>query len=293
MNPFPEHIRKIGIPSPGGIPDRDRLEKSRKLIHSWGIKTVLGKHVYDKGEEKYFSSDFQTRAHDFNELIRDPSIDLIFCSRGGCGSAQILPLIDWNTLRERKLPVLGYSDITAILMGMLANQSGIPVATLIASELYEYRENCLTMESMRTALHSIGGNTVPQKTKLKEINPGSAEGKIIPANLSVLASLCGSQFLPDFRNSILILEDVGDLPRIVDRHITQLQLSGILKHLSALVFGYFTDCGTEEEILRIIRRTAKYADVPVYAGLPFGHEQPSLSFLCGQHAKIENGILYF
>lgn len=134
-NPFPSSVRKIAVPAPAGIPDRKRLDDSLALLHSFGIETVPGRHIFAESGESYFASSKENRAEDFNAFLHDPSIDLILCARGGYGSMQILPLIDWETLRRRNLPVVGFSDITAIHLAMLRKKAGIPIASQMAARL--------------------------------------------------------------------------------------------------------------------------------------------------------------
>ncbi len=313
INPFPDTVRKIAVLSPAGIPPRGNLEESMTLIRSWGIEVLPGQDLFTRGEEEYFAADREARAEDMNRMISDPEVDLILCSRGGYGSAQILPLLDWDTLRERRLPVLGFSDITALHLGMLASGAGIPVACQMGARLRESSADSFTMNSMRLALGQAlflreRGGTLPaggkedvsllpsslrRTTVMTPCVRGNAEGWILPANLSILASLCGTPWLPSFRNAVLLLEDIGEKTRILDRHLTQLLLSGILSEVSALIFGDYRNCGTGEELERIIRRTASRISVPVYSGVPFGHSLPSLSFLCGARVRIEDDVLCF
>ena len=111
-NPFPSSVRKIAVPAPAGIPDRKRLDDSLALLHSFGIETVPGRHIFAESGESYFASSKENRAEDFNAFLHDPSIDLILCARGGYGSMQILPLIDWEA---------GWAESsTALAVGLIA-----------------------------------------------------------------------------------------------------------------------------------------------------------------------------
>ena len=108
----------------------------------------------------------------------------------------------------------------------------------------------------------------------------------------MLTALTGTGYLPSFRNKIVILEDVGEPPRKLDRALVQLLLAETFSCASAVLFGDYTDCGTPEEHRRIFERFAAETDVPVYSGLNFGHGIPSLSFLCGEDAAIRSNTLF-
>jgi len=293
MNPFPQKIKKIAVVSPAGLPDELHLKESLALFRDWKIEVVLGKYVLAKGEESYYAADAMRRAEDFNRAVADESIDLILCSRGGYGSAQILPLIDWDGLKKRRLPVLGYSDITAIHLAMLSKHAGLPVTTQMAASLFKSARNSFTMKSMNRVLSGKEQCAKLFPVKTTDLVEGKIEGKLIAANLSLLASLCGTGFLPDFKKSILILEDVSERPRIVDRYLTQLRLAGIPDQCAAFVFGHFKRCGSAEEIGRIMERFAVQINAPVCRGLRFGHTASSLSFVCGKKVYIESCNLFF
>ena len=193
---------------------------------------------------------------------------------------------------------MGFSDITALHLAMLRHGAGIPVTGQMAAALMKWIQDPQTVESTRKVLARIfeqsrevqqisltrilpSGGTVPQ-------TPQTFSGPLIPANLSILASLCGSDYLPDFQNAILVVEDVGELPRKLDRHLTQLELCGIPDRVQVLVFADFTQCGTAEEMDRIYRRFAeRHPGTAFWRGIPFGHELPSLCFQAGCPAVID------
>ncbi len=295
-NPFPPSVRRIAIPAPAGVPDCGALERSLSLLASFGVETQLGAHVFASSEETYFASSRENRAADFNDFLHDSSIDLILCARGGYGSMQILPLIDWETLRRRNLPVVGFSDITALHLAMLKEGAGIPVAAQMAARLAAALEDAVTTDGMERALRLAFSEDPAEFRKIAALVPvGNARdtaGSLLCANLTLLSSMLGTGYLPDFGKKIVILEDIGEAPRRIDRALVQLELSDILAGASGVIFGDFTDCGTQEELFRVFRRFAQTVPVPVYAGLAFGHALPSLSFVCGEAAQIRSGVLY-
>ena len=305
-SPFPPFIRKIGIVSPAGLPSQEKLQEACRLLKSWNIESVLGKSVVLQGEEEYFAADREARAEDLNQMIDDHSIDLVLCSRGGYGSASILPLICWDKLRERNLPIAGYSDITAIHMAMLRMRAGIPVTSPMAAALPEWSMDEFTLASARgvfkrifqekksgSETSSVSGQTFQLQAISRHIIP--VEAPVIPGNLSLLVSLCGTPWLPDLHGAILVVEDVGELPRILDRHFTQLRLCGILDQIQALVFADFTNCGSEKELNRIFQRFSRiHPNLPMWKGLPFGHKLPTCCFLDGAWGRISStGIFTF
>lgn len=295
-NPFPDSVTTIGIAAPSSAADRGQYEASLELLRSSGIRTVEGGHLFTPSDAPpYLSAPDDARADDLNDLIRNPEIDLILCLRGGYGSMRILDRIDWKTLRERNLPVIGFSDVTALHLAMFARNAGLPVAGQMAAALARSMQNSVTFRSYRRALHTAlhGKTALTEQYTLPELRPGTVDGGLVPVNLTLLAALCGTPYLPDLAGKILIVEDIGEPVRKLDRHLTQLRLAGIPQKLAGLVFAQFSDCGDEPQRMCLFRDFARSVPGPVLAGLPFGHELPSLSFVYGEHAEIRNGTLRF
>ena len=103
---FPASIRTVGLTSPASLPDAARIAEARRYLEDvCGVKTVLAPGALKHGPMKYCCGTPESRLSDFHVLLNDPRIDLILCTRGGFGSAHILPHLDFDLLRERNLPV--------------------------------------------------------------------------------------------------------------------------------------------------------------------------------------------
>ena len=295
---FPNGIKTIALAAPAGPVEPEAFSHAVNFLRSMDLKIIAGKSILAKNSASYLSASAEDRAADLNSLIRNPSVDLILCLRGGFGSVHLLEKIDWKTLQKRSLPIAGYSDITAIHMAMLAQKAGIPIATRMAVTLEKDSRNIFTVRSVRRVFALAFSKKKRQcpfrKTaRLTPVVPGNGpiSAPIVCANLTVLASLCGTRFLPSMKNKILILEDIAEPVRKIDRALTQLQMNGVFRDCAAAIFADFKNCGSKTEINLLAERIAADHSIPVYSGLPFGHCARSLSFLCGEDAMISEGIL--
>lgn len=274
-NPFFSDVRRIGVVSPGSVPDAERIEQAVGILESFGIEAVLGRYVFERGKDDFYAACAEKRTADFNSMINDSSIDMIYCARGGCGSSYIIEDIDFDTLRRRNLAVLGYSDITAIHCAMLTHSAGQVVYTKVLTEFPKVFSEPLTRASYYKNI-----SCESQSAPLIPVKPFSGTvtgGRVVTGNLSIMSSLCGTKYMPDLENAVLILEDVGDLPRKIDRMLLQLSMSGAFDKISALIFASYTDCGEPSELDRIFERISNRISVPCFKGFPYGHDDISYS----------------
>lgn len=285
---FPASVRTVGLTSPASLPDAARIAEARRYLEVvCGVKTVLAPGALKRGPMKYCCGTPESRLADFHALLNDPRIDLILCTRGGFGSAHILPELDFDLLRERNLPVYGYSDISALHLAMLAKRAGIPVCAPMADGLPDAMKRPEAKESFRAVLRK---RTAPRKLRLVPVEGSAAEagitGPLELSNLTVMTTLCGTPWMPDLDGCILALEDVHEEARVLDRHLTHLVQTGIIAQTRAVVFGYFTKCGPKPQIRRLLRDFAVRTGKPVFQGLAFGHEHPKCSYRLGEFAEI-------
>ena len=285
---FPASVRTVGLTSPASLPDAARIAEARRYLEDvCGVKTVLAPGALKRGPMKYCCGTPESRLADFHALLNDPRVDLILCTRGGFGSAHILPKLDFGLLRERNLPVYGYSDISALHLAILAKHAGIPVCAPMADGLPDAMRRPEAKETFRAVLRK---RTAPRKLKLIPVEGSNVEagitGPLVLSNLTVMTTLCGTPWMPPLDGCILALEDVHEEARVLDRHLTHLIQAGIIEQARAVVFGYFTKCGPKPQIRRLLRDFAAQTGKPVFQGLAFGHEHPKCSYRLGEPAEI-------
>ncbi|MBD3160990.1 MAG: hypothetical protein GF346_02385, partial [Candidatus Eisenbacteria bacterium] len=121
---------------------------------------------------------------------------------------------------------------------------------------------------------------------------GEAAGPLFPVNLSLLASMIGTPYLPSFDGAILVLEEIEEPPHRIDRMLTQIELSGAISRIAGLVYGQFTRCTGGDDVAgagrleTVLRDHAARIGVPTLAGFPYGHEPSFLPLPVGTHAAI-------
>ena len=132
---FPDGLQCIGLIAPAGRIQPERYRAACRFLTGLGIRTVSGKSVLKGDVPGYISAPAEDRAADFNSLVCNPEVQALYCLRGGYGSVHLLHLLDWETLKRRRLPLIGYSDITALHAAMTSKHAGIAISACMALNL--------------------------------------------------------------------------------------------------------------------------------------------------------------
>ncbi len=285
----------IGLVAPASTPSaEEKIEKGASYLELLGYRIKFGKHIRDA--HGYLAGTDEERATDFNDMVRDKDVKAIFAIRGGYGTPRILKMIDYDALKENPKVIVGYSDITALQLAIfhkigLITFSGPMTGTDMWKDFDSYTEEHFWR--LVTSIKKIGILKNPSDETLKILKQGKAKGRLIGGNLSLLASLIGTPFLPKLHGSILFLEDVEEAPHRVDRMLAQMLNAGILQKLSGLVFGKFTDCNPNdlsEPHLTLDQIQKEYAEkikCPVVADFQYGHVPKKLTVPIGLQAILD------
>ena len=281
---LPENIKCVAVVSPAGHPDKEKLAAGIAFMRENGLKVKTFPGTFGVANDTgYLASSDTQRAEEFTKAYLDKEVDMIFSSRGGYGCARMLPYLDWDKLKQRNIPVAGYSDLTSLFLAMTANECGTPVASTMTSEL--------AFCSQRELDGIYAACSGKERTfTLEPIKSGTATGTIIAGNLTVAASCAGTPYMPSAKGKILFLEDVGEAPYRIDRSLNQLCQCGFLSECSGLVCGYFS--GADISAVRnTITHYSKYINGPVLMNFAYGHELPFDALSFRQTAIINEKVL--
>ena len=287
----------VGMVAPASMAfEADAITMAKEQVEALGFKVRLGEHVFDK--HGYFAGTDESRAGDINRMFADDSIDAIFFYTGGWGTPRLLPLLDYALIRRNPKVILGYSDITALLNG-IHQETGLitfhgPVA---ASNMQAWSVDNLKRTLMSSDPIGVLSNPpkdtdalVERTFRLITIRGGSASGRLVGGNLTLLSVMMGTPWEIDTEGAILLLEDTHEKLYRVDRMITQLRLGGKLKQAAGIVFGYCTDCpveGPSFSLEEILRDHMEPLGIPVLSGLAFGHIRKMLTLPIGLEATLD------
>ena len=272
----------IGIVAPAGPFDRQTFMRGARIIEDMGFKIFMPPGLFEKN--RYLAGVDKHRVQIINQMFADNSIDAVICARGGYGSMRILPMLDYDAIKNNPKVFIGFSDIT-ILLSVLFTRCNLvtfhgPVVTSLADALEETKLSLFSNVTSESNLEIklSGGIT---------INPGVAAGEVCGGNLTMLCHLVGTPYAPDFENKILLLEDRGEAPYRIDRMLVHMELAGCFKGLSGIILGTFEKCGPIEDVFNTIAEIFKKYHVPILAGLDAGHGNYNLTIPLGIEATLD------
>src|SRR6056297_4182644 len=193
----------VGIISPSGAIRPGQLDEAKKILKGMGLKAHPAPNC--NGHYGYFSGTDEERLADIQYCLEQEEIDAIWCLRGGYGLTRILDKIDYKLFRERALAVVGYSDITALHMALYKEAGLVSFhGPVLISDFNPYvREQAIQVLRPREEPSFIPAFS---EHEVEVWSEGQAEGKLLGGNLSLLAALSGTQYLPSFKDAIVFLE---------------------------------------------------------------------------------------
>ncbi len=289
----------IGIISPGGgIKHETSLDKTRSVLKNLGFKTVLSKNAL--GRWGYYSGTDAERVRDIHEMFSNPQIDAIITTRGGSGCNRLLPMLDYDLIKNNPKALIGYSDITALVNAIYAKTGLIgfhgPVITSTWNDFTINHFRQTVMEGMKV----LCKNPIESRDDhiVRTINPGKAQGTLVGGNLSVISTMLVDDYFPPWEDSILFLEDVEEGVYRIDRMLMHLKLAGVLDKIRGIVFGQCTSCEEEETgftLEEVLHHYIKPLDIPAWYGSMIGHIYDKFTIPVGLKAEInaDRGTIQF
>ncbi|CAL2077838.1 muramoyltetrapeptide carboxypeptidase [Tenacibaculum sp. 190524A05c] len=287
----PAYLQKgdmIAIVAPAGILKNRKhvIDKAKKLAESWGLKVVIGKHVFTQAN--HFAGTDEQRCQDFQEALDNPKVKAIWSARGGYGSVRILDQLDFSKFKENPKWIIGYSDITAFHNHV----HNLGVETLHAMMGTSMQDDPVDIaETIETFRKALFGEQLKYTIKSsKENRKGTAEGVLVGGNIAILASMLGSDSQMNTDGKILFIEEIGEYKYAIDRMLQSLKRAGYFNKVKGIIVGDMTKIrknttpwgsSIEQLILDIVPN-----DIPVLFGFPAGHESDNRALIMGRTVKL-------
>ena len=262
---FPEKIKTVALVAPAcPAHSSEALDRAIAGLKQAGVRVKLMPHTREGEPARYETIAVEKRVADLEQAWLDPEVDLVWCIRGGIGTPDVVEKLNWEKLRSRPdLPVLGISDITALLLAMLKEHAGHPYAA--PSTLGLLTVDSLSLENFRRTMHGRPAEPL----QLVPVRDGAASGLALAGHLRLLETMSRTRFRPDTAGKVIFIESPDFFPEQVCASLGRLRKEGFFDGCAAVVFGTLSRCGDEAET--VIRKFAETVSCPVFMGFPYGH----------------------
>ena len=284
-------MKTLGIINPSS-PAYNNLDMD--AIQHWfadkGWTTKQSRNLFKT--DRFLAGSDEQRASDIHQMFTDKKIEMIVALKGGYGSGRLLDLLDYSLIKKNAKPLIGFSDTTALQLALWAK------AGLISYTGLSPRRD-ITAKGVDSLIDTSFSLFLAQKPLSIELHPMQNDTKDITATLvggtlSLITELIGTPYCPNYRNTLLFIEDVGEEPYKIDRMLTQLRLSGILDKVKGLIWGNFYKClssdendGTLEQVLADLH--SRMPDLKIWTGLPYGHNDSRVILPIGGKVRLKGG----
>ncbi len=284
----PSNLEKgdlIYIVSPAKSIDQAPIDLAKKLMVSWGLRVECAAHTL--GNHNYFSGDDNDRKADFQLAIDHPEAKAILCARGGYGCIRIVDELNWSNFDSSPKWLIGFSDITV----MHHRAQRLSVMSLHATMPLNFEVNSKdALETFRSALFGEAFFIEASSSSLNKI--GTARGRLVGGNLSIIYSLLGTSDAYIFRDSILFIEDLSEQLYHIDRMLFALKKRGVFDEIKALVIGGMTDLKDTSPSFgmtyeQAILEKVEHNNFPICFNFPTGHIADNRAMIIGDEVELE------
>lgn len=295
----------IAPSAPGGEMSQMAFDRARLCLRSLGIEMEPAPNLFASSGE--LALPHQLRLRDIRMALEDDEIDMLIALYGGYNAIDLLPELPYDVWRERRKPLVGLSDVTALHLALwtrirLPGLHGPNLSNFAAPQVSDY-----TLKQLEHALFAPVCQ-VPVAEQVAEDRwykpnaelrrcwkphawdchrPGQAEGVLLGGNLSTMLALAGTPYFPDLSGAILFLEsNTGVSIREIDRDLAHLALMGVFKGVSGVIFGAM---GQKNEPLvgQLVGKHLTDVHCPILGGVTSSHVDPVATLALGARLRLD------
>ncbi len=300
--------------SPAPVLFRERYQRGLNQLEKMGFEIIKGS--CSNKIQAYRSSSIIERAEEINELIYNDEVKAIISTIGGLNSNSLLPYIDYEYLKSKPKVVMGYSDVTALLLGIytktgLTTFYGPAIIPSFGefpemiSKGKEYFEDIVKLKkrapfSLEVPLEwteerldwnlQDRGKEMAKNDGWITLREGNATGKLIGGNLNTMSGFIGSEYFPNLKGAILFIEDSFKDMAIQERSLSMLKVAGVFDEIAGLVIGkheHFNDLGSPFSLDELLIEIIGDTNIPILSNVDIGHTFPSHVFPIGIEVNLD------
>jgi muramoyltetrapeptide carboxypeptidase len=285
----------IGVVALASPVPPERLERGTAALRALGFQVTLGEHVLDR--HGHHAGDPAARAADLHALLLDARVDAIFCARGGSSAIRTVEHLDFELIRAHPKIVVGYSDVTSVLLALLARSGlrsffGPMVTPDWAADLAPHARDAL----WRLICRPEPAGLLVDPRQIPEAWPlvgGRAEGVLVGGTLALVVATLGTPEQIDLTDRIFCFEDIHESPARIERYLTHLARAGLLQRAAGFIVGPLRWEVPEEErgaylpFEAVLRHCLAPLGRPTLVAYPFGHVPHPATMPLGSRVALD------
>jgi muramoyltetrapeptide carboxypeptidase len=279
---------RVSVAAPSSPLTNAKVFKAGVKLLSGRYRVTIPKGVYAR--KGFLAGRDETRLRILVQALRDDRTRAIFTARGGYGATRLLSSVDWEDWYTDRIPLVGFSDITALELAALALAG---VATVHGPSIASLaRQPRAYLDHLFRLLEDPDYDFGPPPRRLKSLNQGRVQGPLVGGNLTMIDQLVGTPFLPELAGCVLFIEDVKEAPYRIDRMLTHLGNAGVLDRIAGVVVGDFAGCRPRVDgvtVEDVIRDHVRRQRIPAARGMPSGHGKRNWAFIQGARVDLRCG----
>lgn len=232
-----ERVLRIGVAAPSNRIEPETAQMARALAGTaFPGRIELVVHPQCFLSFRHFAGEDSARAAAFLELANDPSLDAVWCARGGYGAGRITDaIIAGLGPGARNKTYLGYSDSGFLLAGLykhgVVRDGGRVVHGPVLNDILRPGGEKAVQRALGFLLGDSSG-----------VEPSVKSGEKRAAfNLTVLSHILGTPLEPDLTGHVLMIEDVSEHMYRIDRALFHVLSTSSMRGIAGLRLGRVSD----------------------------------------------------
>lgn len=277
----------VAIAAPANAMSSSKIRNATRWLEGHGFRVRVSPEV--ERARWFTTADDQVRAANLMKLAEDPEVSAILCAKGGYGTVRLLRFLDPAPFRERAPLVMGYSDVTQLLIWLLSKASLVtmhgPMARSLEPGMHPEKEASILRAFTRAEGWGHTGDGY-----CRTLVEGRARGPLVGGNVSMLAQTLATDYQVPARGAVLFLEDAFGDEEDIEHAVFHLKTAGILDQAAGFVLGELSDKEDDAEELEQVFLDLVGRERPVIVGMPAGHVDPNLVLPIGVEVEIDTSM---
>jgi muramoyltetrapeptide carboxypeptidase len=264
-----------------------------RYLEKLGYNVEVGKNVGKY--HGYLAGTDKERVDDLHSMFSNKKVKAVFCLRGGYGAARLLDKVDYKLIKSHPKIFVGYSDISALQLAMFYKTELITFAgPMVGVDFYEdvsvYTEEMFW--KLLTSSKKVGRINNPDDENILNLNSGSSTGRIVGGNLSVITGLIGTEYFPNLKDKILLVEEMGEMPYRIDRMFNQFRLAKMFQGINGVIIGSFRDCQETDPnkktltLGEVLTSYLSSLNKPIVYNFKHGHVKDNITVPIGANIRL-------